>query len=324
MVGLMSRRKKPRVHANYKTKYRVTNWHEYDQALARRGSLTLWSSEDAIRQWEPAHEGHRGGQLRYSDLAIETALTLRLVFRLPLRQTEGFVRSVFELMGLELSAPDHTTLSRRNQTLSARLPEIAGKGNKSLIVDSTGLAIVDAGKWQRSKHGTKSRRQWRKLHIAVDGEGKIISSKLTGRQVDDASVVPALLRDAGNLATFIGDGAYDDGRVYDALSQHQRRAVRVVIPPRKTAVSSRTRSGGAGRRNKNIRWRQRVGKRQWQKEAGYHQQARAENTFYRYKTILGGALRARLFASQQRESQLACGILNRMAQLGMSMSEKIL
>ncbi len=296
----------------------------------------MWISEKAIREWEPAHEGHRGGQLRYSDLAIETALTLRLVFRLPLRQTEGFIRSLFALMELELSAPDHTTLSRRNRTLSVRLPERARKGNKALIVDSTGLAIVDAGKWQRSKHGTKARRQWRKLHIAVDGEGKIISSKLTGRQVDDASVVPALLKDAGNLTTFIGDGAYDDGRVYDVLDQHQRRAVKVVIPPRKTAVPSRIRSGGAGRRNKNIRWRRRVGKRQWQKEAGYHQQARAENTFYRYKTILGGALRARLLGSQERESRLACGILNRMraygasqrsarhgTALGMPVSEKI-
>ncbi len=319
----MSRRKKPRVHADYKTKYRVTNWRDYDRALASRGSLTLWISEMAIREWEPAHKGRRGGQLRYSDLAIETALSLRLIFRLPLRQTEGFVRSLFELMGLELSAPDHTTLSRRNRSVSLRLPECAVKGDKALIVDSSGLAIVDAGKWQRSKHGAKSRRQWRKLHIAVDGRGQIISSKLTGRRTDDASVVPSLLDDAGKFTTFIGDGAYDDGRVYSALANHQRRAITVVIPPRKTAVPSRASGPGVSRRNRNARWRKRVGKRRWQKESGYHQQARVENTFYRYKTIFGGALHARLLASQERESQLGCRILNRMSRLGMPTSVKV-
>jgi len=187
----MSRRKKSRIHPKYKTKYRVTNWPEYDRALTKRGSLTLWISDDAIQNWEPQQEGRRGGQLRYSNVAIETALSLRLIFHLPLRQTEGFVRSVFELMDLDLSSPDHTTLSRRNRSLLVSWPKRAASDEKALIVDSSGLKIVDAGKWQRSKHLSKSRRQWRdrhdvgsaaldrspsaaKLHIAVDGKGKII------------------------------------------------------------------------------------------------------------------------------------------------------
>ena len=225
-------------------------------------------------------------------------------------------------MGFSLPVPDHTTLSRRNRSLSLRLTEHPVIGDKALIVDSSGLKIVDARKWQRAKHGAKSRRQWRKLHIAVDGDGRIFSSKLTGRRVDDASVAPKLIQNAGKIATFIGDGAYDDRRVYAALSNHQRATVNVVVPPRKTAVLSKERHRPTCWRNRNVRWRKRVGKRQWQKEAGYHQQARAENTFYRYKTIFGGALRARLFASQQRESQIGCGILNRMAHLGMPASEK--
>ena len=123
--------RRSRIHPKYKTKYRVTNWPQYDQALAQRGSLTLWLSTDAIRQWEPQSQGKRGGQLRYANIAIETALSLRLIFHLPLRQTEGFLRSVFKLMTLDLDAPDHTTLSRRNRTLLVSLPKKAADVDKA-------------------------------------------------------------------------------------------------------------------------------------------------------------------------------------------------
>ena len=108
---------KSRVHPNYKTKYRVGNWPAYDRALVQRGDVTLWLAPEAIARWEAAGVGKRGGQLQYSDVAIETALTLRLLFHLPLRQTEGFLRSIFGMLGLDLSAPDHTTLSRLAQRL---------------------------------------------------------------------------------------------------------------------------------------------------------------------------------------------------------------
>ena len=107
--------KRSRVHPPYKTKYRVSNSAEYDRALINRGSITFWVSPSAIRNWNATPSKKRGGQAKYSDLAIETALTLGLVFHLPLRQTEGFVTSVFELMGLHLGVPDHTTLSRRSK-----------------------------------------------------------------------------------------------------------------------------------------------------------------------------------------------------------------
>ncbi len=104
-----------RVHPKYKTKYRVENWASYDRALVRRGDVTLWLSPEAIMAWRAKPTGRRGAQYQFSDLAIETALTLRLVFNLPLRQTEGFLRSILQLMGLDLDAPDHTTLSRRGR-----------------------------------------------------------------------------------------------------------------------------------------------------------------------------------------------------------------
>ena len=115
---------KSRVHPKYKTKYRVGNWAEYDCALVQRGDITLWISADAIDAWKPAPSGRRGGQRKFSDQAIETALILHLVFKLPLRQAEGFLRSVLSLMGVELEAPDHTTLSRRSQHLDVNLHPI--------------------------------------------------------------------------------------------------------------------------------------------------------------------------------------------------------
>ena len=108
---------KSRVHPTYKTKYRVANWASYDRALVGRGDVTLWLAPEAIDAWAPGRVGTRGGQFKYSDLAIETALTLRLIFHLPLRQAEGFLNSLFGMMGIDRSAPDHTTLSRRSQHL---------------------------------------------------------------------------------------------------------------------------------------------------------------------------------------------------------------
>ena len=107
--------------------------------------MTVWLSADATDAWKPSPSGRPGGQRRFSDLAIETALTLRLVFRLPLRQTEGFLRSVLALLSSDLDAPDHTTLSRRSLRHDVKLQELPVKGPIHLIVDSTGLSIVGEG-----------------------------------------------------------------------------------------------------------------------------------------------------------------------------------
>ena len=158
---------KSRVHPKYKTKYRVGNWSEYDQSLVQRGSLTLWLSSDAIACWNAKPTGLRGGQRKYSDLAIETALTVRLLLHLPLRQTEGFLFSIFELMGLLLDVPDHTTLSRRSGHLVVPLRSRPNSDAIDLIIDSSGLAIFGMGEWAAVKHGGKGIQGWRKLHLGV-------------------------------------------------------------------------------------------------------------------------------------------------------------
>ena len=145
------------VHPAYKTKCRVANWPAYNQALVRRGDVTVWLSSEVIAAWTPRRSGRRGGQRRYSDLAIETALTLRLLYHLPLRQAEGFLHALFGMMRLGPAAPDYTTLSRRSQYLRRRLRPIPPGEGLHLVLDSTGLSIVGAGEWAAAKHGGRGR-----------------------------------------------------------------------------------------------------------------------------------------------------------------------
>ncbi len=192
-----------RWHHIPRQKFRVTNWREYDASL--RGRLTVWFTEEAIRAWKAEPRTTRGGQPTYSGLAILTALTLRAVFRLALRQPEGLIGSVVHLLGLDLTVPDHSTLSRRAATVQVPRPR-AGSGTDPLhlLVDSTGLKLCGAGEWLHEKHGTKVRRSWRKLHLGVDaGTGRIVASLLTTRDVDDGSQVgPLLDRIEEPLASF--------------------------------------------------------------------------------------------------------------------------
>jgi Transposase DDE domain len=214
-----------RVHPTYKTKYRVANWVSYDHALVRRGDITMWVSPEAIATWEPAGVGTRGGQRKYSDHAIATALTLRLLFHLPLRQTEGFLRSLFGLMGLDLLAPDHTTLSRRAQSLDLTLRRIPPREGLHLVIDSTGLSIVGEGEWTAAKHGRRGRRGWRKLHVGVDQAGVIVAQVLTEATVDDATTAITLIGTVyGAVARVTADGLRHDRLLqYGHGSRRDRR-----------------------------------------------------------------------------------------------------
>ena len=184
-----------------------------------------------------ARVGKRGGQLQYSDAAIETALTLRLIFHLPLRQTEGFLTSIFGMLGVALSAPDHTTLSRRGQRLDLSLRRVPLDDGIHLIVDSTGLSIVGEGEWAAAKHGGRGPRGWKKLHLGVDGSGVIVAQALTGGHVGDTTTAIGLIAAVdGEIARVTADAAYDTLAIYEAA---EARRAAVVIPPMRTATVSR-------------------------------------------------------------------------------------
>src|SRR3954453_4540263 len=165
---------------------RITNWAESDAALRQRGSLTVWFTEAAIAAWHAEPRTTPGGQPHYSDLAITTALTLKAVFRLALRQTEGLISSVIRLLGLDLSVPDRTALSRRAETLEVPRPRPGSDAEPvPLLVDSTGLKLCEAGEWLIEKHGTRRRRSWKTLHIGMDTDmGRIVASELTTQDVE--------------------------------------------------------------------------------------------------------------------------------------------
>src|SRR5918911_180533 len=197
-------------HRFPRAKYRVTNWSAYEAGLRQRGSLTVWFSDDAVAAWRAAARTTPGGQPRYSAVAIETALTLRVIFHLALRQTEGLIGSLLHLLDLDLPVPDHSTLSRRARTLAvAPCPQVSGPLH--LLVDSTGLKLSGPGEWLVEKQGTKQRRSWRKFHLGVDaGSGQIAAVELTTPDVDDGSQVgPLLDQILEPVASFTGDGAYD-------------------------------------------------------------------------------------------------------------------
>ncbi len=201
-----------------KQRRKVTNWAAYEASLRQRGSLTVWFTDEAIAAWRAAPRTTQGGRRWHSSLAILTALTLRAAFRLALRQTEGLIGSIIRLLGLTLAVPDHSTLSRRAATLEAPRPRSGCSADKApmhLLADSTGLKLCGAGEWLLEKHGAKTRRSWRKLHIGVDAEtDEIVAATLTTNDVDDGSQLSPLLNQVETpVASFTGDGAYDQDDV---------------------------------------------------------------------------------------------------------------
>jgi hypothetical protein len=158
----------------------VRNWPQYDVGLTQRGDLTLWLDEAAIAGWSAPPRATPGSQARYSDLAIDLVLMLRLVFHLALRQVEGFVSSIFRLLGLDLSIPDHTTLSRRGRGLAHQRPYPVPHGPLHLVIDNSGLKLFGRGEWNSERPG-RACRSWRKLHLAVDANsGEIVANVPTG------------------------------------------------------------------------------------------------------------------------------------------------
>ena len=196
-----------------KQKYQVTNWAEYNEGLRRRGDLTVWINEDAVGLWSAPRRSTRGGHRLYSDLAIELCLTLGVVFRQPLRQTQGLMRSIAKLLGVEITVPDFSTLSRRGDGLKmSREPISRSDKPIHLVVDSTGLKVFGEGDWLEEKHKTKrKRRSWRKLHLDLDlNSGEIVCSELTTQDVGDPTALPDMLDQIdGQVEQFTADGAYD-------------------------------------------------------------------------------------------------------------------
>lgn len=306
-----------------KLAYKVVNWSQYNRALINRGNLTLWVSEEAIKGWyadSGNKPGKRGRRFTYSDVCIETALTLRSLFRFPLRSTQGFLEGLMKLMGLELQVPHYSRLSRRASGLQIQLPRREKNGAMDLVIDATGLKVYGEGEWKMRTHGKQKRRTWRKYHVAVDPDThEVVAMELTESNVHDSEAVPALMESLNGLGKVYGDGAYPTPKSLDAIT---RAGGYAVIPPRSgTCIVKKDPSPGVEQRNRLVRERRKAGgKKAWKKTSGYHRRSLAETHMFRLKTILGGALHSANLKNQKVEAAIMSSILNKMTHLGMPVS----
>ena len=303
-----------------KPTHRVSNWAEYNEGLRQRGDLTFWISEEALTLWAAPRRKTRGGQPRYSDLAIELCLTLGMVFKQPLRQTQGLMRSIARLLGVQIAVPDFSTLSRRGNGLMVRAnPKTNGQAAVHLAVDSTGLKIFGEGEWLEEKHKTKGkRRSWRKLHLGLDLiSGEIVCSDLTTDEVGDPTALPDLLEQIdGPIDQFFADGAYEGKPTSDLLATRFGSTIEITIPPPKNAVLSPNAAQDPTARDRHIVDISARGRMFWQKASGYNQRSRAETLMSRWKTVIGPKLKASNFENQKTEAKMGVRILNRMTELG--------
>jgi len=302
--------------------YKTTNWAEYNAALKRRGSLTIWFDPDMA--WEAAPSGKRGRQQAYSDAAIQTCLTLKVVFGMALRQTTGFVASLLKLAGLDWTVPDFSTLSRRQKDLAVNISCRKSSEPLHLLIDSTGIKVEGDGEWHARKHGPSKRRQWRKLHIAVDDKTlEIRAVEVTGAGVGDAPMLPELLSQIPpdeDIATVTADGAYDTRKCHDTIAE---RGAAAIIPPRKNAKPWKPDTEGAIVRNEALRACNRFGRALWKRWTGYHRRSRVE-TKMRCVKLLGDGIMARELDRQVAELQVRADVLNRFTALGIPKTVAVL
>jgi DDE family transposase len=308
----------PQEHAP-KSRYRVANWPAYNRALVQRGSVTLWLSDEVIRGWRA-----RGGKgCVYSDLAIRCALSLRAVFHLTLRQAQGFLASLADRLLPGLPVPHYSTLSRRAAGLE--IPVLSRRpGPVHVVIDSTGLKVFGEGEWKVRQHGFSKRRQWRKLHLAVnEATGEVLAHKLTPSNVNDGPVLPELLTQIeGPLEQVSADKAYDSFGCHKAILA---KGARPVIPPRKGAAISPP--PGAKdpppTRGTIVKRITQIGSKAWKTEAGYHRRSLAETAVYRTKTLFSPNLKSRTMPNQKTEAAIGVYCLNHFTALGMPVSVKI-
>lgn len=304
------------------TKYKTKNWSSYNDSLKRRGSLSIWFDPEMV--WAPPPNGKRGRQQQFSDAAIQTCLTLKVLFGMPLRQTTGFVQSLLRLVGLDdWSAPDFSTLCRRQKTLNVSLPYRGGAGPLNLLIDSTGIKAEGEGEWNARKHGGSKRRIWRKIHIAIDEETlEVRAVEVTSSNIGDAPMLPELLnqipldQDIGNV---IADGAYDTRKCHEAIAARDAHA---VIPPRKNAKPWKPTSAGAIARNDAVHAQRYLGRTVWRRWSGYHRRSRVETKMHCMK-LLGQSLMTRDFERQVAEIQVRIAILNRYTALGIPITKPV-
>jgi len=307
-----------------KQQYKINNWSAYNEALRQRGDIEVWIADEAIEQWyekERLYDG-TGTPKKFSDFAIITCHEIRQVYKLPLRQYQGFINSIFSIKELPIICPDYSCLSKRLSALNIPSPRYKNSNSPdqsiaAIAIDSTGLKRFGRDEWHQEKYKLSAKRSWRKLNIAVDDQHIIHAGLLTNRFVSDDSAVADLAEQIdGDVSQITADGAYDKNPVYETLSQRFSQA-EIIIPPDSDAIYH---IKNHVQRNRNLQEIKTFGRMNWQRVRNYGKRNYAELAIQRYKRILGNKLHARELSRQKNEAMLGCSILNKMTSLGMPAS----
>ena len=301
-----------------KTSYPTRNWKEYNTALINRGRVTLWINPEVAAAWKAQSDGLPHKQKVYSDLAIQTVLTLKVLFKLPFRAAQGLAMDLIDLLKLELPCPNYSTLSRRAKTLKIDLGVRKTGEPIHLLVDSTGVKVAGEGEWKTRKWKAEYRRTWIKLHLGLDrNSGQIMAAVVTDASGGDPDHFPEIL-DAveADIEKVGADG------IYDSIDNFRRIAERGAIPiiPARIGANIRPEPEAAARNlvvtEMERLWDDETHDARWKVESGYHARSRIESEMFRYKQVIGDSVSTKNLASQTVEVLLGCRILNRFLELG--------
>lgn len=313
-----------------KKAYRVRNWKDYNKSLVQRGSLTFWFSKEVMNGWKTDKKCASHGNQKYSDMLIFSALTLRQLFRLTLRATEGMMKSLTELSKLPVCVPNYSTLCRRGRTLKINLGVKKTSKARHVLIDSTGIQIIGEGEWKKLRHGESKHQVWRKLHIAMDaGDQTILSATMTESVRLDGNYLPELINQIEDpIEQITGDGAYDKINCYETA---YKRKAKAVFPPQHNACIQRNKHkknpalqtrdeaisyvGRGDNRDKRLK--------EWKHANNYHRRSLVETMMSRMKSLFGDQMRSRTFENQKIDLLIRCYAINKINSLGLPMSEVI-
>ena len=319
---------------NYNNTKKIKNWSEYNKSLRNRGNLSIFISESLVKDGclvMSQRTGRPGRPTEYSDEVIEFALTIREIFHLALRQTDGFMAFLFKIMGIASGSPDYTTISKRMPDIKVRYRKKVHYNSDEgivMLIDSSGFKVFGEGEWMRKKHGATYQRTWRETHIALDYETRdIIGFINTTAHVHDNTQLKPLIKQVAKggshkIKTIIGDGAYD---AKDNYKLGKRLGFEMIAPPPKNAIEHLNTgwhyqwydTPGWEERNAVVRHIEEFGLDGWKADVNYHRRSLVENAFYRWKTIFSGKLKSRKEDTQYTEQALRAKIINLFNGLGL-------
>jgi len=305
--------------------YRVRNWSKYNKGLVSRGSLNVWFNKNHIKSAEGSH-----GNESYSDALILCALTIRQLFDLPYRATEGFLRSLIELHCLGIPTPDYSTLCRRAKAIKVNLGVQSSHQPRHILIDSTGVQVLGEGEWKRLKHGESRCQVWKKLHIALDADSlDIVAMDVTDSVRLDGNYLPGLIEQIdAPIEQITGDGAYDKQNCYEAA---YHCGAKPVFPPQHNAAVQRNKikknAALTPRDELIIRLNSAPDKeeelRLWKQENNYHRRSLVETNMSRMNFIFSDQMSARTPENQFTDLAIRCRIINKMNKLGLPESMAI-